>query len=125
MLEMFSSLVIWFTYCILTSSGVKQTERLILNSDFEDGIMSPWFDSSPSNVKWTIEDYSTPFNPLDLPVPEPLNGTKYLRVVRNAQLDPGLAVLLTETKVMAYPGDHISFSFWIRSRRTQANNLEV
>ena len=119
-------LVILFTCGFVSiTSGVKQSERLILNSDFEEGIFSPFYDNSPSSVKWTIEDYNVPFNPLDLSPPEPVNGTKYLRAIRNSQLDAGLAILRTETTLMAFPGDRISFSFWIRSRRTQANDLEV
>ena len=123
-MKIYFALLLFSVGFVSTTENGFKSDRLMLNSDFEGGFMSPWFDESPANVKWAIEDYTSP-NEVDQPAPKPINGTKYLRAIRNAQLDSGLAVLLTETTLMASPGDRISFSFWIRSRRTQGNNLEV
>ena len=97
--------------------------RYLLTSDFESGSISPWFDQSPGQVQWKVESYETPFE-TDSPVPQPFNGTKYLRAVRNANLKSGTAILSSHLFTVL-PGDQISFSFWIRSRRLQTNTLEV
>ena len=100
-----------------------QSPRYFLSNDFESGTMSPWFDQSPGQVQWKVESYESPFE-TDSPAPQPLNGTKYLRSVRNANLQSGTAIL-SSPLFTALPGDQISFSFWIRSRRLQTNTLEV
>lgn len=97
--------------------------RLLPNNDFEDGNISPWYDESVANVFWSIEDYNNPSG-YDSQAPEPINGTKYLRAIRNPSLLSGLAVLRSEPFI-ASPGDAVSFNFWIRSRRPEGNNLEV
>ena len=97
--------------------------RYLLTSDFESGSLSPWFDQSPGQVQWKIESYETPFE-TNSPVPQPLNGSKYLRAVRNVNLQSGTAIFSSPV-FTALPGDQISFSFWIRSRRLQTNALEV
>ncbi len=97
--------------------------RLLPNNDFEDGNISPWYDESVANVFWGIEDYNNPSG-YDSQSPEPINGTRYLRAIRNPSLLSGLAVLRSEPFI-ASPGDTVSFNFWIRSRRPEGNNLEV
>lgn len=97
--------------------------RYLVSSDFESGTMSPWFDQSPGQVNWQVENFDSPFE-TNSPTPQPLNGTKYLRAVRNANLQSGTAIL-SSPLFTALPGDQISFSFWIRSRRLQTNTLEV
>lgn len=98
------------------------TARSLLNNDFENGIEDPWYDSSPNTVHWVVEDFSSPtasYTP-----PAPLKGTKYLRATRDEQLTPGLLILRTVV-FTALPGDVISFDFWIRSKYTGGNTLEV
>lgn len=97
--------------------------RVLLNNDFESGFDEPWYDSSPSTVHWTVEDFSSQ-SELNNPAPTPLAGTKYLRATRNEQLSAGLLILRTVT-FTAFPGDEVSFNFWIRSRYTGGNTLEV
>ncbi|KAI9561203.1 hypothetical protein GHT06_012159 [Daphnia sinensis] len=87
------------------------------------GSEAPWSDVSPSTVHWAVEDLNTPFE-ASYPAPAPSAGTKYLRAIRNDQLTAGLAILRTET-FTAYPGDEISFKFWIRSKYTGGNTLEL
>ena len=98
------------------------TARSLLTNDFESGTEDPWYDSSPSTVHWVIEDYSTPTE--NYPAPTPLSGNKYLRATRDANRTPGQLILRTVT-FTAFPGDEISFDFWIRSRYTGGNALEV
>ena len=97
--------------------------RNLLSSDFEDGVLSPWYDASPSSTVWTIESWDSPFEE-DNPAPEPFSGTKYLRAQRKTVFTSGLAVL-SSIVFTALPGDSVAFSFWIRSRHTQGNTLKV
>lgn len=53
-----------------------------------------------------------PFDPAQ-PAPQPLSGTKYLRVNRPAGTS-GQAVLRSEPFIVQ-PGDQFRLSFWIRS----------
>ena len=98
------------------------TARSLLDNDFESGTEDPWYDSSPSTVHWLVEDFSTPTE--SYPAPVPLSGTKYLRAIRDANRTPGQLILRT-IKFTAFPGDELSFDFWIRSRYTGGNALEV
>ncbi|XP_046460834.1 deleted in malignant brain tumors 1 protein-like [Daphnia pulex] len=97
--------------------------RALLNNDFESGFEEPWYDSSPSTVHWIVEDFSLQ-SELNNPVPAPSAGSKYLRAIRNQQLSSGLLILRTVT-FTALPGDEISFNFWIRSRYTGGNTLDL
>jgi hypothetical protein len=96
--------------------------RVSLDNDFESGFAEPWYDSSPNTVHWVVETYSYPTE--NYLAPPPANGYKYLRAVRDARLTPGLLTLRTVT-FTAFPGDEISFNFWIRSKYMGGNTLEV
>lgn len=101
-----------------------QSARILLNNDFESGSADPWYDSSPSTVHWVVEDFTMP-SEVNYPPPIPSAGTnKYLRATRDAQLSPGFVILRT-VEFMALPGDRITFKFWIRSKYTFGNTLEV
>ena len=100
----------------------QEVRMLISSNDFEDDRMSPWYDQSSGQVRWDIEDYTNP-SQNDIQAPKPGAGTKYLRGIRS-QLVEGTAVLRSEP-FTASPGDQISFSFWIQSRRTGVNNIAV
>lgn len=101
----------------------SKTARILLSNDFESGSSDPWYDNSPSTAHWFIEDFSEQ-SELNNPAPSPVSGKKYLRAIRDAQLASGLLILRTAT-FTALPGDQFSFQFWIRSRFTEGNNLEV
>ncbi|EFX85341.1 hypothetical protein DAPPUDRAFT_314113 [Daphnia pulex] len=98
------------------------TARALLNNNFESGNADPWYDSSPNTVHWVVEDFSSPTE--NYPPPTLPAGTKYLRATRDAQATPGQLVLRTAT-FTAFPGDEISFNFWIRSKYTGGNVLEL
>lgn len=97
--------------------------RILLTNDFESGSMSPWYDTSPGKVNWQPESLDAP-SESNYPAPRPDKGAYYVRATRNADLQSGLAVLSSPV-FTAQPGDLVTFSFWIRSRRPQANTLEV
>ncbi|XP_057376161.1 uncharacterized protein LOC130697069 [Daphnia carinata] len=97
--------------------------RALMSNDFESGFIDPWYDASPSNVHWVVEDFAAP-NEANNPAPTPSFGTKYLRATRNANLNSGLLILRT-LKFTALPADQISISFWIRSKYTGQNTLDL
>jgi len=112
------------TNCLQVQTFDWKSVRISISNDFELGRYSPFYDDSPGNVKWIIEDISQPSEADSPPVPTPDSGTKYLRATRDAELESGLAVLRSEVLTVA-PGDRVSFSFWIRSQRASGNSLEV
>lgn len=117
----------FFLSAILALPQQKLTPRearALIDKDFEDGRISPWFDDSPNDLHWLIETYSTPFEPT-YPVPEPFSGVKYMRVQRDPNNLLSGRVVLCSPIIDAYPGDQLGFDFWIRSRLAQTNNLLV
>jgi hypothetical protein len=118
----------WCYLMSVVNTQVKREIRLLPNNNFEDGSIDPWMDYSRDDVvQWRIEDAHYPTSEVYNPVPKPLNGQRYLRVNRNAShLTSGMAVLHSEIFTLV-PGEaaRITFSFWIRSRRPQGNNLQV
>lgn len=96
--------------------------RVLLNNDFESGFAEPWYESSPNTAHWVVENYSYPTE--NYQSQPPSSGTKYLRAVRDSNLTPGLLALRSAT-FTAFPGDEISFNFWIHSKYTGGNTLEV
>lgn len=97
--------------------------RSLVDNDFENGAVNPWLDESIGNVKWRVENYSSP-SENGFPAPPLASGSSYLRATRNADLSSGLAVLSSPV-VTVNPGDSISFDFWIQSKLPQGNSLEV
>lgn len=101
----------------------RAAPRAVADNNFENGLTSPWFEESHGTVKWRVEDHSNPLE-VSTSVPHPAAGTKYLRVIRNADFQSGLAVLRSPI-FTANPGDKVSFDYWIHSRRPEGSNLEV
>lgn len=109
-------------------NDVKEGEigRALLDNNFEDGSMNPWSDASSGYVAWQVEETSRPFE-ANSSAPSNSASTRHLRVNRVAitgTVESGLSVLKS-IAFTALPGDQISFDFWIRSKRLEANNLEV
>ena len=126
----FSLFLTVFASKLPSPNRIKQQEaidpllaRTLLDNNFESGSASPWFDESPGNVNWRVEEFSLP-SEVTSPAPKPAIGTSYLRVTRKADLSSGLGVF-TSPVFTANPGDKVSFDFWIRSKRPEGNNLEV
>lgn len=109
----------------LKDSGIIDTKlaRAVLSNNFESGSANPWYDESPGFVNWRVEDFVSPTEE-NSPTPRPPTGTKYMRATRNTDLSSGLAVLRSPL-FTANPGDRVSFDFWIRSKRSESNDLEV
>ena len=107
----------------------KREIRLLPSNDFEDGTIEPWMDySTDDTVQWRIEDAQNPTSEVYNPAPKPINGGhRFLRVNRDPfYLTSGMAVLYSQIFTLV-PGEaaRITFSFWIRSKRPQGNNLQV
>ena len=102
-----------------------------LNKDFENEDISPWLLDESENGdgwQWAIEEISKPFeegNPAPFPSSEgmDLSGLHHLRLKRTGPFF-GVAGLRSPT-FTAYPGDEIQFSYWIRSRFSNFNNIQV
>lgn len=107
---------------------IETIEFSDLNNDFESGGGStcPWTEESRNDVYWKLEAFETPWDS-QYPAPEPLNGRNYLRVDRGSNLSFGVAILHSPNfNLSPDDGDiSLSFSFWIRSKWAQFNNLEV
>ena len=105
-----------------------------LKSDFENGWPnSKWIDESEGGFQWSLEDYDNPTSwEKDKPAPRPpdnSNGKKYIRVHREASSSNlstfGVAILRSQTFSLPPEDVQFSFSFWIRSKWAEFNNLEV
>ena len=105
----------------------SDTEQVELNIDFEnsDDGLCPWVEESQGGVRWEIENFDSPWEPV-WPAPQPPNGRNYLRVNRGDTLSFGVAILRSPTFTLAFSTSiSFSFSFWIHSKWPQLTNLEV
>ena len=91
--------------------------------DFEDGMISPWFDESQNGVKWTIADFTSSSPPTQPDNNFVVDSKKYLRLVPPVG-SFGVAEFRSPVFTV-YPGDIVTFYFWIRSKFKNFNNLEV
>ena len=102
-----------------------------LGSNFENGGTGGWIDESQSGVKWSNEDYTDSASwENGSRAPQPLNGSKYIRVHREVSpttlsITFGVAILRSPLFKFLPEDANFSFSFWIRSKWPQFNNLEV
>lgn len=109
------------------SSGSVELPRddgYFLSNNFEGGSIIPWVEVSLTDINWRVEDYNSPAEPNYQP-PFPLDGTKYLRITRNSSNLLDGRTILRSPEFTAYPGDEVVFAYWIRSFRTEGNDLEV
>ncbi len=97
----------------------------LADTNFEDGSLGSWYDESNSkNTYWAVEDFTSPFEEKQ-PAPKPIQGTRYLRAKRDEDDPEGSQLFLTSESFTASPGATVSFKYWIRSRWTQTNWLQV
>ena len=101
-----------------------------LQCDFENDC-SNWIDESEGGFNWDIQDYdSTSWGNESPAPPDVSNGKKYMRVHRWASSSTlstfGVAILRSQPFTFL-PGEdaRFSFSFWIRSKWPEFNNLQV
>lgn len=98
-------------------SSLKIAEHFV-DEDFEEGSTVRWNDESEGDVHWDIQEFESDASP----PPAPSRGSKYLRLRRNATF----GVAITRSQIFtAHRGDQIIFDYWIRSRFTHFNNLQV
>lgn len=96
--------------------------------DFEDDTyVESWIEESRSSVKWKTENYDSQWEP-DNRAPRPDSGKRYLRVDRGTSKSFGVAILRSSN--LDWLPDNsapilMSFSYWIRSKWPNFNNLEV
>jgi len=132
-------LLVWFCWFLtvfdcVTSRDTKYVKGVIdakqnyLNTNFENGSLSPWMDKSDDRtaVRWIVEDFWTISPSLRPPPLEPIGSSsrKYLRLERQLRGAFDVAVLQSPF-FLCQPGDILSFSYWIRSRYNQGNNIQV
>ena len=101
-----------------------------LSCDFEND-WSNWIDESKGGFKWGIEGYDSTSWGKDSPVPPDVsNGQKHIRVHRWASSSTlstfGVAILRSQPfTFLPDENAQFSFSFWIRSKWPEFNNLQV
>ena len=101
-----------------------------LSNDFENDWHTNWIDESQGGFKWSIENYnSTSWGKDSTAPPDASNGQKYIRVHRwepSSTLSTfGVAILRSQPFSYLPEDVQFSFSFWIRSKWPEFNNLEV
>jgi len=110
------------------SEGVNAVKQNYPNTTFESGSLSPWMDKSDdrAGVRWIVEDFWTISSSLRPPPLEPIGSSnrKYLRLER--QLGGSFEVAVLQSPFfLCQPGGILTFSYWIRSRYNQWNNIQV
>ena len=99
-----------------------------LDVDFEDGTLGSWYDESRQDVlQWRVVQSlpSTDDDPINALVPEPDGASsRYLQLIRK-DLDSFVVAEFRSSSFQAFPGDQITFSFWIQSKYPKFNNIEV
>lgn len=111
------------------TDGVNNAVRQhFLDSNFENGSLDPWKDESDNGaeVRWIVEDFWSVSSSLRPPPLEPIGSSnrKYLRLERQLGGSFGVAVLQSPF-FLGQPGDVLTFSYWMRSRYNQMNNIQV
>jgi len=101
------------TFILGSQTRISALELPII-SNFEDGTMSPWFDSSTRYSYWVVEDFNTPLEFWN-PVPKPADGSWYLRVNRDRMLGETESIKLVSERFYASPGDVIKLKYWLHS----------
>ena len=101
-----------------------------LSCNFENDC-SNWIDESEGGFNWDIQNYDSTSWGKDSPAPPDVsNEKKYIRVHRWASSSTlstfGVAILRSQPFTFL-PGEdaQFSFSFWIRSKWPEFNNLQV
>lgn len=113
--------------CQLKASDTIHPNQIILDNDFENGTIEPWVDFSQDGTRWNIRNATTFENEVDTnyqPPPSLNGGTNFLQINPNKMNTFGLGELRI-TEILAMPGDQLKFSYWIRSRYSWLNNLQV
>ena len=101
-----------------------------LSSNFENDWFN-WIDESEAGFNWDIQNYDSTSWGKDSPAPpDASNGKKYMRVhrwVSSSTLSTfGVAILRSQPFTFLPDEDaQFSFSFWIRSKWPEFNNLQV
>ena len=102
-----------------------------LSNDFENGWPTNWHDESQGGFKWSIVDYKDPTWEENNAAPQPPDApnSRYMRVDRWASSSTlstfGVAILRSQPFSYLPEDAQFSFSFWIRSKWPEFNNLEA
>ena len=98
-----------------------------IDVDFEDETFGSWYDESLQDVlQWKVMQSSqSTDDPINAHVPKPDgSSSRYLQLIRK-DLDSFAVAEFRSSSFEAFPGDKISFSFWIQSKHPKFNNIEV
>lgn len=108
---------------IILLLGILNACNSCADTDFETGTISPWVEESNSHENgphWIIEDSAS--DCCHNPAPRPSHGSKYLRLRQGKFFG---VTALRSPPFRANPGDAVSFSYWIRSKFYNFNNIQV
>lgn len=101
-----------------------------VDNDFENGTIAPWADCSEDGTRWVAVDVNSTLanengrSQLQAMPPLPPNNGKYFIFLKHDLKIFGIGIL-SSPNFIAYPGDEISFSYWLHSTYQHFNNIEV
>ena len=109
-------------------ASVPAVNHQDVDNNFENGTISPWTDCSEDGARWVIENHSSWMNGNGRSqlqtVPQPPNNGKYFILLKHDLKIFGIGIL-SSPYFIAYPGDEITFSYWLHSTYRHFNNIEV
>ncbi len=121
-------LVYWLLCQVDAIYSSQQSKVHMFDTGFENGTFEPWIDLSEDGTCWVVSNtmqWRNGENSIHSQIP-PLEDGKYFLQLENADVNVlfGVGKLSTAT-FLANPGDKLQFSYWISSRYSQFNNLQV
>jgi len=116
---------------LMREARVSAISHQDVDNDFENGTIAPWTDSSEDGTQWMIENSFFWTNGDGrsqmqvVPPPPPPNNGKYYALLKHDLTKTFGVGILSSPNFVAYPGDEVTFSYWLQSPFRHFNNIEV
>lgn len=112
---------------LMKEAHVPAISNQDVDNNFENGTIAPWTECSEDGSRWIIENYSSLTNEMiksqQQQPPPPNNGNFFIWLKHELKIY-GIGIL-SSPYFIAYPGDEITFSYWLCSPYRHFNNIEV
>lgn len=104
-----------------------QPNQILFDNDFEEGSIEPWVDMSQDGTQWVIRNSNQWKQGGSSIQPQPsIKDGKYFLQLDNTDVNVVFGIgKLSTTTFTAYPGDQIQFSYWIASKHSHFNTIQV